>query len=72
MESGWRALAETVIVQAVKDYRIAHKVLRRHPNHDKAKVLLSDAESFLHSEWFETLSNLDPVIMIKKLKEEVR
>ena len=57
------ALANAIILQAVKDYR---KALKR----DDC-VRQKEIERFFRSEWFSVLTKIDPEMLIRKLEEEV-
>ena len=52
-------LANAIILQAVKDFRYGSKK-------DKA-----EAERFFFSDWFTILTNLDPEVLVTRLKEEM-
>ena len=66
-------LANAIVLQAVSDYRYATKRMRTHPEeamiHRRRK---KEVKHFIRSAWFKELTNLDPVILLKKLKEEAR
>ena len=57
----YEELANAIIVQACKDYRLTD-------NEDDLKEI----ERFFHSEWFSVLTSLDPDLLIKKLRKEKR
>ena len=52
-------LAQAIILQAVKDYRLAD---------DESE--LAEIERFFRSGWFGVLSKVDPEYLIKKLRKE--
>ena len=52
-------LANAIVLQAVKDYRL----------HDDEKALAS-IERFFRSDWFSVLTNVDPEMLIAKLRKE--
>lgn len=54
-------LANAIILRAVEDYRLT----------DNEKEL-EEIEAFFHSDWFATLTCLDPDLLIKKLRKEKR
>lgn len=54
-------LANAIILRAVEDYRLT----------DNEKEL-EKIEAFFHSDWFATLTRLDPDLLIKKLRKEKR
>jgi hypothetical protein len=63
-------LANAIVMQAVKDYRQAQHKLRKRPKNAEAKAMIEDCEGFFLSEWFETLTNVDGKMILKKLKQE--
>lgn len=70
-ENGIENLAHAIILQAVKDYRKALKILKRNPRHKESKEMVADCEGFFLSKWFTTLTNIDGKVLMKKLKKEV-
>lgn len=70
MIDAYEKLANSVILQAVKDYRTARKKLKYHPKNKDAKLMIEDCESFFRSDWFAVLTSLDGEMLLKKLKEE--
>jgi len=58
-EDPYGRLANAIILQAVKDYRDAEM-----PQAKSAII------RFFRSEWFKTLTNLDPEVLIDNLKKE--
>ena len=52
-------LAQAIILQAVKDYRLTD---------DEQEV--AEIERFFRSDWFGVLSKVDPEYLIKKLRKE--
>ena len=52
-------LAQAIILQAVKDYRLTD---------DESE--LAEIERFFRSDWFGVLSKVDPEYLIKKLRKE--
>ena len=63
-------LANAVILQAVKDYRQALRQLKRNPDYKKADIMKADCERFFQSEWFEYLTKVDGLWLMRKLREE--
>ena len=55
----YEELANAIILQAVKDYRL----------HDEKQEIVS-IERFFRSEWFGVLTNINPEILIAKLRKE--
>jgi hypothetical protein len=55
----YEELANAIVLQAVKDYRL----------HDDEQELTS-IERFFRSDWFGVLTNVNPEILITKLRKE--
>lgn len=68
--TGYQALANAIIEQAVKDYRAALKVLWRHPDSKAAMAEAMEIERFFHSGWYGVLTEIDPDYLIKRLRKE--
>lgn len=65
-------LANAIVLQAVKDYRDALKKLMKYPRHESAKRTKAEVERFLRSDWYGELTTVEPEILLRKLKEEVK
>ncbi len=59
MDTPYENLANAIVLQAVKDYRL----------HDDEQELVS-IERFFRSGWFNTLTSIDPEMLIAKLRKE--
>jgi len=59
MDTPYENLANAIVLQAVKDYRL----------HNDEKELVS-IERFFRSGWFNTLTSIDPEMLIAKLRKE--
>ena len=57
--SPYEELANAIVLQAVKDYRL----------HDDEQELAS-IERFFRSGWFSTLTSINPEMLISKLRKE--
>ena len=66
----WHSLANAIVIQAAKDYRVALRRLRRNPNNKSALSEIVDLERFFRSEWYAALTNVPGGLLIQKLKEE--
>lgn len=60
---GYMALAEAIILQAVKDYRRALKA--------KNKDKIDEVEKFFRGRHFARLTELDPEMLIRALRNEI-
>ena len=69
--NGYEALANGIIEQAVKDYRIALKALSRSPKNKAARAMKEEVEGFFRSDWFGVLTDINPEYLISKLCMEV-
>lgn len=64
-------LTNAIILQAVKDYRKTLSRCVRHPeklNYHEEKTAI---ERFFRSNWFSFLTDINPDMLIRKLREEV-
>ena len=68
--NGYEELANAIILQAVKDYREALRLLGMNPNDKSAQRDKRSIELFFHSQWFSILTDLNGELLLKKLKEE--
>lgn len=66
----YQRLANTIILQAVKDYRSYKKALARRPNSNLAQAKVSKCEKFFLSDWFKVLTNVDGTFVLKRLEAE--
>ncbi len=67
----YEELANAIILQAVKDYRKALRQLKRNPQYSSAIIEKEECEHFFQSEWFEDLTKVDGLWLMRKLREEV-
>ena len=65
-------LIAAIIALAVKDYAIAFQRYVRFPNRQEYIRECEELEAFFRSRWFETLSNMDGEVIIKKTREYVK
>ena len=63
-------LANAIILQAVKDYRQALKLLGRNSKCTSALSTKDECERFFRSEWFSFLTSMDGEMLIRRLKKE--
>ena len=69
--SPWQKLANAIVEQAVKDFRIAQARVKANPqNADHAKAEASQLEHFFRSQWFEVLTNVDGNLVLSRLRKE--
>lgn len=70
-DSNYTNLANAIVLQAVKDYRKAQRILYRYPDHRLAEHESRSIKRFFRSNWFGVLTQIDPDMLISKLKAEV-
>ena len=66
----WEDLAQAIIVQAVKDYRMTRARLRKKPDDVIGKKLKREVEAFFRSRWYGILTDVEPEIILRGLCEE--
>jgi hypothetical protein len=64
-------LANAIILQAVKDYRMALKCLRANPKNRTARADKDEIDRFFRSQWFMVLTSVDGEMLIRSLNMEV-
>lgn len=70
-EDPYESLGNAIILQAVKDYRVA---LRRIKHNPKNRMAIDEAlliEKFFRSQLYAVITNIDGEFLIDKLREEV-
>ncbi len=68
----YQSLANAIILQAIKDFRKCLKIVKKNGRKkEQALKEMQDIIEFIKSPWFKILTNLEPEILLKKLKEEV-
>ena len=63
-------LANAIVLQAVKDYRMALKRVARHPKDRDGLATRNECERFFRSGWFGILTGIDPEMLMRKLQME--
>lgn len=67
----WQKLANAIVEQAVKDYRMEQARVKANPrNSDHAKSEVRKLERFFRSDWFEVLTDVDGRLILSRLKKE--
>ena len=67
-ETGIEDLSNAIILQAVKDYRIA--LAGGSVNGRDSQTVIADSERFFQSEWFNVLTNADGMIIMASIRKE--
>ena len=71
IDQAYENLANAIIESAVRDYKHALIYARNHPDNEHARREVKRQEQFFFSEWYETLTNLDPSYLVRKVRELV-
>ena len=70
-DHGYEPLAESIVLQAVKDYTRSYRTLLSHPGNHQAEEMMRECENFIESRWFAMLCDLDPEELLYRLDREV-
>ena len=71
MKDSYEMLANAIVLRAVRDYRDSLKKLKKHPKNKSALYTKREVERFFRSDWYASLTAIDPEMLIEKLKGEV-
>ena len=69
--ANYEALANAVILQAVKDFRPAYRRLKKYPNDGKAQAAVREITKFFCSQYFEELTDLDGPARLHRIMREI-
>ena len=64
-------LANAIILQAVKDYRMALKRLKANSRNRTAQADKAEIERFFRSQWYSALTDVNGEMLIRSLQKEV-
>ena len=64
-------LANAIILQAVKDYRMALKSLTANSRNRAAQADKDEIERFFRSQWYSALTDVKGEMLIRSLQKEV-
>lgn len=64
-------LANAIILQAVKDYRMALRSLKVNPRNRTAQADKAEIERFFRSQWYSALTDVKGEMLIRSLQKEV-
>ena len=67
-QQGLEDLSNAIILQAVKDYRIA--LAGGSVNGRDSKSVIAECERFFQSEWFNSLTKIDCNYLMKNIRKE--
>ena len=69
--SEWQELGNAIVLQAVKDYKAAQRVLKKKPGSKSAKAMIRNCERFFHGGWCEMLTDIDPDYLLRDSQGKV-
>ena len=64
-------LANAIILQAVKDYRMTLKSLKANSRNRTAQADKAEIERFFRSQWYSALTDVNGEMLIRSLQKEV-
>ncbi len=67
---GYQELANAIIVQAVYDYTSLLKKQKKRPDSYRLKADKKALDRFFHSQWYATLTAVDPDVLLERVKKE--
>ncbi len=67
----YRALANAIILQAVKDFKPAYRRLKTHPNDKQAQDTVREITQFFCSQYFANLTDLDGPALLHRIMREM-
>ncbi len=70
-EEHYRALADAIILRAVKDFQHAYRRLRKHPYDKKAQDSVREITNFFCSQYFEALTDLDGPALLHRMMRKI-
>ena len=65
--TNYENFANAIILQAVKDYRMALKCLKSNPKNRTARADKDEIDRFFRSQWFMVLTSVDGEMLIRSL-----
>lgn len=68
----YQELANAIVMQAVKDYRIALLHSKKRPDNNGYQIEVASLERFFRSGWFGELTNLNAEYLIRRVNEEAQ
>ena len=70
-EENYEKMANAIILLAVKDFRTAHRRLKRHPNDKSTQGEIYSITRFFCSQYFNTLTTLDGPALLQRIIDEM-
>ena len=70
-EENYKALANAIILQAVRDFKPAYRRLKNQPNDKLAQDTAREITKFFCSQYFEALTDLDGPALLNRIMREM-
>ena len=70
-DENYQALANAIILQAVKDFKPAYRRLKKFPNDRLAQDTVREITRFFCSQYFEALTDLDGPALLNRIMREM-
>lgn len=67
----YQSLANTIIEQAAKDYRIALRYHFKHPGNTRYQQNVCEIERFFRSDWYTALTDVEGEYLIREIRRRV-
>lgn len=68
----YQNLANAIVVQAAKDYRLVLHKQEQHPSDKRIQKTVREYEAFFRSAWYEMLTDVKPEYLLRRLRERGR
>lgn len=66
----WEELANSIIIQAAEDWRIARRRLKKYPADDQTRAMIAETEGFFLSDWYACLTDYPGELLLERLRKE--
>ena len=70
-DNGYHVLANAIILQAIKDFQGAYRILKKYPDSKAAEAEVKEISEFFCSEYFMMLTDTDGPTLLRKIKKEI-
>lgn len=68
----YQSLANAIIEQAAKDYRIALRYHFKHPGNTRYQQSVCEIERFFRSDWYTALTDVEGEYLIREIRRRVQ
>ena len=70
-DEGFHELANAIIMQAIKDFKVAYMILKKRPDHKEATAMVKEITHFFCGEYFTLLSDVNGPALLRKIKNRI-